>query len=143
MAVPLKYQSLYLGLDGGGLSQPALMARTSYAAIEKYFPEPQSASPTPRANAQGGQLYVGLTLGRLTCRNYYLARARYGPGLVVTLTVRQRRLPPRMACFELIGPVRYQLLALPLGQFPGHARLTVVVQRPPGASGEQVRRHLP
>ncbi|HEY6538512.1 MAG TPA: hypothetical protein VI138_05655 [Candidatus Dormibacteraeota bacterium] len=136
--LPASYRPLYIGLDPASLALPPVLARNRLAVLEAAFPKPASA----KASSSGRPaFYVGLTLGRLSCRNYYLARVSSLPG-VLTLTVRQHRLAPGRACFELIGPDRYQVLALPRRlPYPGYSHLTVVVQRP-GGSQEQSRLRL-
>ncbi|MGH7643809.1 MAG: hypothetical protein ACRENX_12510 [Candidatus Dormibacteria bacterium] len=142
-AVAPQYRTLYLGLDGGTLSQPPLVAATAVSALAARFPPPSPGQLHRELQGLGSQLYLGITLGRLSCRDDYLAKVRYGPGARLTLTVAQHQLAPGAACFELIGPVRYQVLALPLQQFPGRLRLSIVVQRPLGTPRDQMAVLLP
>jgi len=137
------YRSLYLGLEGAGLGQPPLLAETTISTLEADFPPPSAARLQSELKRLGPELYLGITLARLSCRDDYLAQVSYGPGAVVTLTVVQRQLPPGAACFELIGPVRYQVVALPLRQFPGRLRLSIMVNRPSGTAGNRASVRLP
>jgi hypothetical protein len=112
------YRSLYQGLDKSDLVQPPLLAETSLAVLQADFPTTSPTRPRRELRGLGPQLYLGLTLARL-------------------------KPPPRSACFELIGPVMYQVLALPLKQFPRHRSLSIVVKRPSGSPGDQVSVRLP
>lgn len=132
------YRSLYLGLDTGGRSQPPLRADTSINLLEKSFPVPSVARVRRQLEGLGPELYLGVTLARLSCNEEYVSEVDYGPGRVLTLTVVEVALASGVACPEFIGPVRYQVLALPLSQFPHHARLVVLVRRPAGISPDQV-----
>lgn len=141
--VPARYRSLYTGLNHSRVSLPPLLAGTRLGVVERTFP-PGSVALPPGAAAPGGpQLYVGFTLAPLSCRDDYLAKAAIGPGAVLALTVVQRHLPAGVACFELIGPLMYQVVALPLHQFPGHIRLLVEVRRPLGIGDVQEVVRLP
>jgi hypothetical protein len=106
------------------------LAQLSLNPIEHTFPPPASFR---RPTGLSGYLFVGLTLGRLSCRNYYLDKVRYSSGGgPLTLTVAQHALPPGHACFELIGPPRYQVLALPRPRFSSRTTLSIVISRPLG-----------
>ena len=129
-AVDPSYRSLYVGLEQLSVVSPSLQLSTSLAAIEKNFPLGTSTSPSPLPSATGPQLYVGLTLARFSCLPDYLAGIAYGPGARLTLSVEKKRLVPGQACFQLIGPLMYQVLALPLSQFPARVKLEVAVNRP-------------
>lgn len=131
--------SMYLGLDSLGTA-PALLASTNLATVEAGFPPPHGFTFKRRFE---GEFFVGLTLGRLSCRNFYLAKVHFGSGAQLTLTVAQHRLAPGHACFELIGPPRYQVLVLPLSAFPPHSTLAIVVRRPAGSSGAATSLTLP
>jgi hypothetical protein len=124
------YRSLYVGLQQLSVAIPDLQVSTSLAGIEKNFPAGTSSTPSPTPSATGPQLYMGLTLARFSCLPDYLAGITYGPGARLTLTVDKKKLVPGHACFQLIGPLMYQVLALPLSQFPAHLRLEVTVNRP-------------
>lgn len=140
---PASYRSLYAGLDQPELVLPSLLAETSIAALQADFPATSPPRLRHELQGLGPQLYLGLSLTRLSCRDDYLAHLTYGPGALLFLAVAQRRLPPRSACFELIGPVMYQVLALPLDQFPRHVTLSIVVKRPSGNLGDRVSVRLP
>lgn len=109
---------------------PSLQVSTSLAAIEKHFPPGTSTSPSPSPSATGPQLYLGLTLARYSCLPDYLAGITYGPGARLILSVEKQKLLPGHACFHLIGPLMYQVVALPLSQFPPRLKLEVTVERP-------------
>jgi hypothetical protein len=113
------------------------------AAIEKDFPPGTTTSPSPVPSATGAQLYVGLTLARFSCLPDYLASITYAPGARLTLSVEKKELLPGQACFQLIGPLMYQVVALPLRQFPARLKLEVVVDRPAPLSAEQTYFRLP
>lgn len=130
---------MYLGLESLNVA-PALLASTNLATVEAGFPPPHGYTFQRRFK---GEFFVGLTLGRLSCRNFYLAKLHFGPGAQLTLTVAQRRLAPGHACFELIGPPRYQVLVLPLSAFPRHSTLAIMVKRPLGSSGAHTSLTLP
>jgi hypothetical protein len=136
-ATSANYRSLYVGLDHVGVTQPPLLVATSISAVESHFPPPSPARLHRELLGVGPELYVGVTLARLSCRDNYLAKVTYGPGALLTLSVVQHQLPPGKACFELIGPVMYQVVALPLDQFSPHLGLAIVVHRPPGRPGNQ------
>jgi len=129
-SVHLTYASVYVGLEQLSVVSPSLQVSTSLAAIEKNFPPASSASPSPAPSASGPQLYVGLTLARFSCLPDYLANIAYGPGARLTLAVEKKRLVPGQACFQLIGPLMYQVVALPVSQFPARLKLEVTVDRP-------------
>jgi hypothetical protein len=131
--------SLYVGLDSLDRA-PAVVASTNLATVEASFPPPAKYKFARRFN---GEFFVGLTLGRLSCRNFYLAKVNFGPEEQLTLTVAQHVLAPGHACFELIGPPRYQVLVLPLSAFPPHTTLVIVVKRPPVGSGAGTSLTLP
>ncbi|MGC1184640.1 MAG: hypothetical protein WBA31_05740 [Candidatus Dormiibacterota bacterium] len=131
--------SLYVGLDSLNRA-PALLASTNLATVEARFPAPHSYAFQRRFQ---GEFFVGLTLGRLSCRNFYLAKVHFGPRAQLTLTVAQRLLAPGHACFELIGPPRYQVLVLPLSPFPPHSTLAIVVKRPRPSPGAETSLALP
>jgi hypothetical protein len=125
------YVSLYVGLEQLSVVSPSLQLSTSLAAIEKNFPPgTSSSSPSPMPSLTRPQLYVGLTLARYSCLPDYLAGITYGPGARLTLSVEKKRLLPGQACFQLIGPLMYQVVALPLSQFPTRVKLEVAVNRP-------------
>jgi|GEM_PF-4943665 len=124
------YLSLYTGLEQLSVVSPSLQVSTSLAAIEKNFPPGASPSPSPMPTVTGAQLYVGLTLARYSCLPDYVAAITYGPGARLTLFVEKQKLLPGHACFQLIGPLMYQVVALPLSQFPARVRLEVAVNRP-------------
>jgi hypothetical protein len=124
------YRSLYLGLQQLSVVPPSLQVSTSLAAIEKHFPPGTRAAPFPVPSASVPLLYLGLTLARYSCLPDYLASITYGPGARLTLYVKKRALLPGQACFLLIGPLMYQVLALPLSQFPTRLKLEVTVDRP-------------
>ncbi|MFZ0996474.1 MAG: hypothetical protein WAO09_10940 [Candidatus Dormiibacterota bacterium] len=124
------YLSLYVGLEQLSVVSPSLQVSTSLAAIEKHFPPPAGPSPSPTPSVIGPQLYVGLTLARFSCLPDYVAAVTYGPGARLTLSVERQKLLPGHACFQLIGPLMYQVVALPLSQFPARVKLEVAVNRP-------------
>ncbi|MGH7641027.1 MAG: hypothetical protein ACREN7_06735 [Candidatus Dormibacteria bacterium] len=136
----ISHQSVYLGLDTGSLSQPRLVVTTDLDSITRQFPAPLATSIPARLHTPRRYLFVGLTLGRLTCRDNYLARVGYGPGALLQLVVRREEQPPRTACFQIVGPVRYQLLAIPLSQFP--KRLLLAVQLRGSVGGPEMVVHL-
>lgn len=140
---PASYRSLYVGLDRADLTQPPLLAKTSISALGADFPPTSPARLHKELQGLGPQLYLGLTLARLSCRDDYLAQLTYGPGALLTLTVAQHELPPGSACFELIGPFMYEVVALPLKQFPRHLTVSIVVKRPSGAPADQASLRLP
>lgn len=142
-SIPAHYRSLYGGLDHSRVSPPRLFASTSLALVERRFPPGVAAVPPSPTATAGGELYIGFPLAPLSCRDDYLAKVTLGPGAVLTLAVLQHRLPPGAACFQLIGPLMYQVIALPLEQFPSHLRLAVVLRRPPGAGDARELVRLP
>jgi len=129
-AVDPTYVSLYGGLEQLSVVSPSLQVSTSLAAIEKNFPPGGSSSASPTPSLTGPQLYLGLTLARFSCLPDYLAGITYGPGARLTLSVEKKQPHPGQACFQLIGPLMYQVLALPLSQFPARVKLEVAVNRP-------------
>lgn len=137
------YQSLYVGLEQLSAVSPGLQVSTSLAATEKNFLPVTSSTPSPVPSASGPQLYVGLTLARFSCRPDYLAGITYGPGARLRLSVEQKELLPGQACFQLIGPLMYQVVALPLSQFPARLKLEVVVDRPAPLNAEQTYFRIP
>ena len=78
-----------------------MLAGADLAAVEASFPPPAKYKFSRRFN---GEFFVGLTLGRLSCRNFYLAKVHFGPGEEPPLTVAQHGLAPGHACFELMAP---------------------------------------
>ena len=130
-AVDLTYTSLYVGMEQSTVTSPSLLASTSLATIQRNFPPGASTSSAPPPGDTGPQLYLGLTLARYSCLPDHLARIAYGPGARLTLSVEKERLLPGHACSQLIGPLMYQVVALPLSQFPAGLRLKVTVERPP------------
>ena len=137
------YRSLYVGFEQLSVASPSLQVSTSLAAIEKNFPAGTSASPSPTPSATGPQLYVGLTLARFSCLPDYLVGIAYGPGARLTLAVDKMKLVPGRACFQLIGPLMYQVVALPLSQFPARLRLEVTVNRPPPLLSDRTYFRIP
>jgi len=139
----VSYRSLYLGLDHSGVSQPPLMARLRLSALAGDFPPPSKRQLDRALHGLGPALYLGIKLDRLRCPDDYLTRVTYGPGPLLTAFVVRHRLAPGEACFQLMGPVRYQVLALPLAQFPRQLRVTIAVERPGGGPGNQTSLQLP
>ncbi|MGA9919653.1 MAG: hypothetical protein WBR23_00085 [Candidatus Dormiibacterota bacterium] len=137
------YLTLYRGLVKPAVVPPPLLAETSLAALQVDFPATSPTQLHHELRGLGPQLYLGLTLSRVSCRDDYLAHVTDGPGALLTLTVAVHQLPPRSACFELIGPVMYQVLALPLKRFPRQLTLSIVVKRPSGSPADQVSVRLP
>jgi hypothetical protein len=121
--------SLYSGLEQLSVVSPSLQISTSLAAIQKNFPPGVGASPSPMPSVTGPQLYLGLTLARYSCLPDYVAAITYGPGARLTVSVEKQKLLPGHACFQLIGPLMYQVVALPLSQFPARVKLEVAVNR--------------
>ncbi len=140
---PVSYRSLYVGLDRAELAQPPLLAATSISELEADFPPTSSARLRHELRGLGPQLYLGITLARFSCQDDYLADVTYGPGALLTLTVAKHQLPPGRACFELIGPLMYQVVALPLKEFPHPLTLSIVVNRPSGMAADQSSFRLP
>jgi hypothetical protein len=129
-AVDPTFVSLYTGLEQLSVVSPSLQVSTSLAAIEKNFPRGASPSPSPMPSVSGPQLYLGLTLARYSCLPDFVAAIGYGPGARLTIVVEKKKLLPGHACFQLIGPLMYQVVALPLNQFPARVKLEVAVNRP-------------
>ncbi|HUY25547.1 MAG TPA: hypothetical protein VMV09_09660, partial [Candidatus Saccharimonadales bacterium] len=129
-AVDLTYASLYVGMEQSTVASPSLLVSTSLATIEKNFPRGSSTASSPPPRDTGPQLYLGLTLARYSCLTDHLAGITYGPGARLTLSVEKQRLLPGRACSQLIGPLMYQVVALPLSQFPAGLRLKVTLDRP-------------
>ncbi|MFZ0167885.1 MAG: hypothetical protein WAL64_00520 [Candidatus Dormiibacterota bacterium] len=142
-AVDLTYTSLYVGTEQSTVTSPSFLVSTSLATIQRNFPPGASTSPTPPPGDTGPQLYLGLTLARYSCLPDYLASITYGPGARLTLSVEKERLLPGHACSQLIGPLMYQVVALPLSQFPPGLRLKVTVNRPTPLLGDRTYFRLP
>jgi hypothetical protein len=139
-AVPASYHSLFVGLAPVGLSLPPLVASTSLVTVEARFPRQARAGASP-ASGGAGQLYVGFALARLSCMDEFLAGVSFGPGALLTVRLARHHLPRGEACFELIGPLMYQVVELPLARFPIPIHLEVVVRHPQPA-GAPPREYL-
>ena len=125
-----QYRTLYRGLDPIGVALPPLRAAISLARVEASFPSGTGTSSSPGQGAGPDRLFIGFTLARLSCMDNYLAGITFGPGALVTVRVAQHRLLAGTACFELIGPMMYQVVELPVSQFLTDLHLEIQVARP-------------
>ncbi|MGA8427561.1 MAG: hypothetical protein WB801_08250 [Candidatus Dormiibacterota bacterium] len=75
------------------------------------------------------QVFIGFTLARFPCvGDYHLSHITDGPGALVTIRLDLRRADLHNAsCIAGVTPPAYQVVELPLNQFPAHVRLEIRV----------------
>ncbi len=127
-AAAARYQDVFVTMARAPTVPPPLLASTSLQRVEQGFPFGPLPGLAP--SAEPGQLYVGFRLARLSCPSAYLAGVVRGPAWRLTVTVARHRLRPGEACPEVIGPMEYQVIRLPLAQFGSLRQLQVVLRHP-------------
>jgi hypothetical protein len=125
-AAPAQYRSVYQWQRFTLVSRSQLDASTSASIVETAFPPPSVILLVPFAH---NQLFIGFTVARFPCvGDYYLSRLTYGPGALVTIRLALRRVDlPNASCIAGVTPPVYQVVELPLSQFPAHLRLEIRV----------------
>lgn len=125
-AAPAQYRSLYQWQRFTVVSRSQLQASTSANIVETAFPPASVILVVPFAH---NQLFIGFTLARFMCvGDYYLSRVIYGPGALVTIRLALRRADLHDAsCIPAPHSPAYQVVELPLDQFPAHVRLEIRV----------------
>lgn len=119
-AETVRYQALYQGVDSSCAEQPQLGASTSLSTVEMTFPMFGSTEfKVPGRH----QLFIGFRLDASKCVGaYYLAGITFGPGALVTVNLAQPILVPGALALALPA---YQVVELPLNQFPTEIRVMV------------------
>jgi hypothetical protein len=125
-AAPAQYRSVYQWQRLTVVSRSQLQASTSASIVEMAFPPASVILVVPFAQ---NQLFIGFTLARFVCLgDYYLSHMTYGPGALVTIRLALRRTDLHDAsCIAGAITPAYQVVELPLSEFPAHVRLEIRV----------------
>jgi len=119
-AEPVRCQALCEGVDSSCAEQPQLGASTSLSTLEITFPVFGSTQFTLPGRHQ---LFIGFRLDASACASaYYLAGITRGPGALITVSLAQPVQVPGALALPL--PL-YQVVELPLTQFPTNLRVMV------------------